>query len=275
MTESQLPGLRGFNPHNIQPWTVSVVVSVTILALISVALRLFSRRIKGQPLWWDDFMIIFSMVCTVQLISRDCSSADVLQCWNLVVVGFIFAMHGCGMGIHADLLDPADIVMMAKWLVVAEVLYAFNLGWTKISILLFYQRIFGDGVTYFKRMAWGVGSKFWSLMKDNSFLTSIRSIHYGVGRYHHLPLHLHLSSSREVVVPGTAWKVHQPGCDMDRQRSVDDPHGPDHPADASASTLEPAFGETREDWSDSCVQSRILVRLTRSPRSRSWIEFAD
>jgi hypothetical protein len=66
-------------------------------------------------------------------------------------------MHGCGMGIHADLLDPADIVMMAKWLVVAEVLYAFNLGWTKISILLFYQRIFGDGVTYFKRMAWGVG----------------------------------------------------------------------------------------------------------------------
>jgi hypothetical protein len=89
--------------------------------------------------------------------------------WNLVVVGFIFAMHGCGMGIHADLLDPADIVMMAKWLVVAEVLYAFNLGWTKISILLFYQRIFGDGVTYFKRMAWGVGCEFQSSLPERLY----------------------------------------------------------------------------------------------------------
>jgi len=62
MTESQLPGLSGFNSHNIQPWTVSVVTSVTILALLSVGLRLTSRRIKGQPLWWDDYMIVFSMV---------------------------------------------------------------------------------------------------------------------------------------------------------------------------------------------------------------------
>jgi hypothetical protein len=76
--------------------------------------------------------------------------------WNLVVVGFIFAMHSCGMGIHADLLDPKDIVMMAKWLVVAEILYAFNLGWTKLSLLLMYYRIFH--VPYFKKMAWVVGA---------------------------------------------------------------------------------------------------------------------
>ena len=62
MTQSQLPGLPGFNPDNIQPWTVSVVVSMTILALTSVGVRLVSRRIKGQPLWWDDYMILFSMV---------------------------------------------------------------------------------------------------------------------------------------------------------------------------------------------------------------------
>ena len=83
-------------------------------------------------------------------------TADLSKCWNLVVVGFIFAMHSCGMGIHADLLDPADIVMMAKWLVVAEILYAFNLGWTKISLLMMYYRIFH--LPYFKKMAWAVGS---------------------------------------------------------------------------------------------------------------------
>jgi hypothetical protein len=62
MAKSQLPGLPGFDPNDLQPWTLNVVVSMTILALLSVAVRLTSRRIKGQPLWYDDYMIIFSMV---------------------------------------------------------------------------------------------------------------------------------------------------------------------------------------------------------------------
>lgn len=68
----------------------------------------------------------------------------------------MFAMYASGMGIHADLLDPRDIVMMAKWLVVAEILYAFNLGWTKLSLLMMYYRIFR--VPYFKKMAYVVGA---------------------------------------------------------------------------------------------------------------------
>ncbi|KAM0563171.1 hypothetical protein ACHAPJ_000887 [Fusarium lateritium] len=137
-TESQLPGLPGFDKNSIQPWTVEVVVSMTVLALVSCALRLYSRHLKAQKLWWDDYVILFSM------------------CWNLVVVGFIFAMHSNGMGLHADKVQMPQIVMMAKWLVVAEVLYAWNLGWTKLSLLLMYYRIFR--VPYFKKMAWIVGS---------------------------------------------------------------------------------------------------------------------
>lgn len=56
--------------------------------------------------------------------------------WYLVIVGFIFAMYDNGMGLHADKVKPEKIVMMAKWLLVAEILYAWNLGWTKISLLL-------------------------------------------------------------------------------------------------------------------------------------------
>lgn len=59
------------------------------------------------------------------------------------------------MGKHADLVDPADVVMMAKWLIVAEILYAWNLFFTKLSLLLMYYRIFR--VPYFKRMALAVG----------------------------------------------------------------------------------------------------------------------
>ena len=59
----QMPGIPGYDPENIQPWTVKVVVSMTILSLASCALRLCSRWLKGQKLWWDDYLILFSMVC--------------------------------------------------------------------------------------------------------------------------------------------------------------------------------------------------------------------
>lgn len=65
-------------------------------------------------------------------------------------------MHHKGMGIHADLLDPEDVVAIAKYLVVAEILYAWNLGWTKLALLIMYYRIFR--VPYFKIMAWIVGA---------------------------------------------------------------------------------------------------------------------
>lgn len=64
MADSVLPGIPGYNPHNLQPWTVEVVVSVTVLATVTVLLRLLSRHIKAQKLWWDDYMIIFSLVCS-------------------------------------------------------------------------------------------------------------------------------------------------------------------------------------------------------------------
>ncbi|CAH0056835.1 unnamed protein product [Clonostachys solani] len=135
---SKLPGLPGFHPYNIQPWMLGTVISVTLLAFLSVALRLAARRLKQQKLWWDDWMIMFSMA------------------WYMVCVGFIFAMDAHGMGIHADLVNPRKIVLMAKWLVVGEIFYAWNLGWTKLAVLLMYYRIFR--IPFFKRMIWIVGS---------------------------------------------------------------------------------------------------------------------
>lgn len=58
-----MKGLKGYNPDNLQPWTVEVVASVTVLAACCVALRLFCRHLKAQKLWWDDYFIMFSMVC--------------------------------------------------------------------------------------------------------------------------------------------------------------------------------------------------------------------
>lgn len=53
---------------NLQPWTTQTVIAVTILAAVCVALRLLSRYAKRQPLWWDDWMILWSMVLVSQRI---------------------------------------------------------------------------------------------------------------------------------------------------------------------------------------------------------------
>lgn len=74
----------------------------------------------------------------------------------MVVVGFIFGMIGAGMGKHAAVVPTTNIVLMAKLLLVAEVLYAWNLIWTKISFLLMYYRIFN--FPYFKRWAQVIGT---------------------------------------------------------------------------------------------------------------------
>lgn len=60
------------------------------------------------------------------------------------------------MGVHADKVPVEDIVLMAKFLLVAEILYAYNLVWSKLSILLMYYRIFH--FPYFKKMAYVIGA---------------------------------------------------------------------------------------------------------------------
>ena len=65
-------------------------------------------------------------------------------------------MYQSGMGIHADHVPLENIVLMAKYLVVAEILYVFNLVWSKLSVLLMYYRIFH--FPYFKKMAYIIGA---------------------------------------------------------------------------------------------------------------------
>lgn len=125
------------NSDSLQPWSIAVVTSMTVLALIVVGLRLLSRYVMAQRLWWDDWMILFSLL------------------WNLIVVGFIYAMIEQGMGLHAKTIPAANVIMIAKYLVVAEVLYIYNLVWTKLSLLLMFYRIFH--FPYFKRWAYLLG----------------------------------------------------------------------------------------------------------------------
>jgi hypothetical protein len=72
-------------------------------------------------------------------------------------------MVKCGMGLHAETVEPHKIVLMAKFLLVAEVLYVWNLVWTKLSLLLMYYRIFH--FPYFKKWAYVIGAFIFMVRK--------------------------------------------------------------------------------------------------------------
>lgn len=50
------------NEGNLQEWSIATTAAVTALAFVAVCLRLLARYERKQALWWDDWLIIFSMV---------------------------------------------------------------------------------------------------------------------------------------------------------------------------------------------------------------------
>ncbi|KAI0146298.1 hypothetical protein GGR57DRAFT_506594 [Xylariaceae sp. FL1272] len=129
-----LPGYA----DDLQPWCIAVVTTMTVLSLVSVVLRLIARWQKKQQLGWDDYMIVFSLL------------------WNFIVVGFIAGMIQHGMGLHIELAGIDNAILIAKFLVVAEILYVFNLVFTKLSILFMYYRIFR--FDYIKRASYAIAT---------------------------------------------------------------------------------------------------------------------
>lgn len=65
-------------------------------------------------------------------------------------------MRACGLGLHTDVIDPERVIMLLKRLVAAETIYAWALGWIKLSVLLMYYRIFR--IDHFKTTAYAIGA---------------------------------------------------------------------------------------------------------------------
>lgn len=59
---TDVSGVPKYGPKGMRTWIVLCVTWTTIFAFLAISLRLWSRRIRRQKLWWDDYLIIFSMV---------------------------------------------------------------------------------------------------------------------------------------------------------------------------------------------------------------------
>lgn len=62
----QLLFARALSVENgMQGWAIRVIIGMTILSVVTVTVRIISRRMRRQKLWWDDWLCIISMVSQI------------------------------------------------------------------------------------------------------------------------------------------------------------------------------------------------------------------
>ncbi|KAH9893814.1 hypothetical protein F4778DRAFT_748569 [Xylariomycetidae sp. FL2044] len=105
-----------------------LIVSTVLLATSIVCLVLrFVHRIQTRQLWWDDWAVLGATVIAIATYTM-----ELLIC---------LPSYG-GAGYHVNTYEESQLALWAKLSLAADVLYTPSTALSKISILLFYWRIF-------------------------------------------------------------------------------------------------------------------------------------
>ncbi|KAK4201726.1 hypothetical protein QBC40DRAFT_323675 [Triangularia verruculosa] len=96
---------------------------LAFITLTIISLRLFARFLTGAGLWWDDYLILFA----------------VPQGMAMVIIQGMWAPMGVGYPMAQTLPNLEHIL---KMLVSYELIYATGISTIKLSVLVFYLRVF-------------------------------------------------------------------------------------------------------------------------------------
>lgn len=117
---------------------VSSMSGLACITTLFVSLRLLSRHLIKQCLWWDDWLMVFSLAC------------------NLGALGVNIAMVSRIRDTSHPLSAP-EMITVSKLLLASDMMYVSSLALTKLSALLMQYRIF-DVARHFKRWVWAIGA---------------------------------------------------------------------------------------------------------------------
>ncbi|KAL8832109.1 MAG: hypothetical protein Q9191_000466 [Dirinaria sp. TL-2023a] len=117
-----------------------IATSMTILALVAIALRFYARHIKKTGYSWDDWMILPAMLFTIAT----------------AICMFVGAADG-QLAQHVELKNHHPhwtnrIKVFDQTFYVVSMTTVLTFGFTKLAVLLFYKRIFTGKV--FKALIW-------------------------------------------------------------------------------------------------------------------------
>ncbi|KAG7004638.1 hypothetical protein G7Y79_00024g055880 [Physcia stellaris] len=104
--------------------TVIAIVVAMVLVNVAVFLRLLARKLMKLPLMADDYMIMVAALFV-----------------NADAILYPFSIR-YGDGRHIETLSPHDITSYLKTIYISAQLYGVSITAVKLSVLLFYRRVF-------------------------------------------------------------------------------------------------------------------------------------
>ncbi|KAH7417417.1 hypothetical protein BKA64DRAFT_300215 [Cadophora sp. MPI-SDFR-AT-0126] len=103
----------------------NLTIIMALLAAVFVLLRCYSRAVIVKRFWWDD------------------GNTAVAACFMIMIAVVMIWDSTIGLGLHAwDVDDPGNLVQIAKVFYVMKLFYIIVQVLLKVSILLFYLRVF-------------------------------------------------------------------------------------------------------------------------------------
>ena len=123
------------------PLLLRVSVAMMCVSALGLCGRLLARRLMRQPILWDDWMIVLALV-----FSWTCS---LLQIMGMIFREISFTVTNLSSGVsiaevgrHVQVATPETLVKFFKLLYALNIVYPFAISSIKLSIILFYRRIF-------------------------------------------------------------------------------------------------------------------------------------
>ncbi|KAL9599262.1 MAG: hypothetical protein Q9219_003964 [cf. Caloplaca sp. 3 TL-2023] len=126
-----------------RPDLIATAIAMAVLSTAAVIGRLICRRYLKSPISWDDYTIVLAWVVFIAV----CASG------SLVTHAVVLAATHYGAGLHIIAVSFPNLQNFFKCLYVFELTYGVAIVLVKISIVLFYFRLFPKETTS-RRWRW-------------------------------------------------------------------------------------------------------------------------
>lgn len=142
-----LPPPPGGDQNKAAGLLVSTIFT-TILALITVVMRVYSRVVVIRNVGWDDYTIVIA-TASKAVRSKQTSPADRAQVMVVVTLGLTVHSIHHGLGRHMYYLSLDDLTLIGLEYHVIEIFYTIDTALIKISACLCLLRIMARGTSKF------------------------------------------------------------------------------------------------------------------------------
>lgn len=162
------------DPNGLGASIVATAACMIVLSTIVVPLRLLSRHMaKNSGYWWDDWLIVAAWVCCAATYTQ-LSLVNAAQFLLIIFDGLTLGMVANGFGAHIGTVSKPQLLNLELYLYIGQLFYNVGLTLLKLSVLLFYVRVFTLRKMWFNVTVWVVGGLCIAWVFGISFMAAFK-----------------------------------------------------------------------------------------------------